>query len=116
MGWTKPESTGDNSWISVSSFGSGWVEFGTPTTSVAYRKDGQGFVHLQGTLKSGTVSTSVSVFTLPPGYRPSGNKYWAVQADLALGTVEVHPDGTVYITSGSNSFCSLDPIQFYGDQ
>lgn len=82
----------------------GWVWYGAPFASPAYKKDPQGFVHIKGLVRSGTGST---IFTLPPGYRPAEVLHIASQANLALALVRIdNVSGNVDAT-GSNVWFSL---------
>jgi hypothetical protein len=49
-------------------------EGGLNFNPVGFYKDHEGIVHLQGIAKAGTSASIVSVFTLPPGYRPAPGK------------------------------------------
>lgn len=95
-------------------FQNSWVDFGGAQMTVAYTKDVFGFVHLRGTMKSGTVNTTA--FTLPVGYRPSGTAGFAVPSNGAYGQVEVDSGGNVVLRIGSNVYAYLDTITFYGAQ
>jgi hypothetical protein len=54
-------------------FENGWTNFGTSWSEAGFFKDGLGFVHLKGTISSGTLNTTA--FTLPAGYRPAKNLF-----------------------------------------
>jgi hypothetical protein len=72
-------------------------------------KDGMGFVHLRGMVKSG----SSTIFTLPVGYRPEFICYCsAVSSGPSVGIAAVHPDGTITMDAGSNAYFSLDSVIF----
>lgn len=105
--------TGDASWTDVSTFTNSWVNYGIGTFPPArYRKDGQGFVHLGGVIKSGTMGSSA--FTLPAGYRPSHTNHpFAIASNGAFGRVNVKSDGTVVPADGSNIWFALEGVVFY---
>ena len=90
-------------------FENSWVNFGAPANNAAFFKDGLGFVHLRGVIKSGTVSTTA--FTLPVGYRPPASQYFASDNGGAHARVIVAADGTVVAEPG-NSSQKLDTVHF----
>jgi hypothetical protein len=73
-------------------FQNGWTNFGTSWSQAGFFKDGLGFVHLKGTISSGTLDTTA--FTLPEGYRPDKNLF-APCAGTNCTSVFVFPDGQV---------------------
>jgi hypothetical protein len=93
-------------------FTNGWANWGNPYYPVGYWLDPFGFVHLRGTLKSGTVGQSA--FTLPPGYRPEADAGpFIVFSNGGAGRVDVGADGTVTPNSPSNNTdVVLDGIYF----
>lgn len=103
--WTAP--TFANSWVNYDNTGATFE-------TAAYMKDAQGFVHLRGLIKSGTLNGTAHAFTLPSGYRPARSKIFvAMSADTANPSrCDILPDGKVVPYSGSNTFFSLDGITF----
>ena len=103
------------SWTLVSSFLNSWVNFGLTTLEAAYCKDALGFVHLRGSIKSGTMD--LAAFTLPSGFRASADSLFpSVQHDgvtPVFGYVTIEPDGDVIPKFGGNSIVTLDGITFY---
>lgn len=93
----------------------GWVNWGAPYFDAGYWKDPLGFVHLRGTIKSGTVGNPAVV--LPPGIRPSRTAGpFIVLSNGAVGRVDVGSDGTVTPQSpSSNVYVVLDGIYFKVD-
>jgi hypothetical protein len=94
-------------------FTNGWQNFGGGNTPAAYWKDENDLVFLEGTIKSGTLG--VAAFPLPPGYRPSQDRFFAVQSNGTIGLVKVGADGNVSpLATGtaSNASYSLDGIVF----
>lgn len=93
-------------------FTNGWLNWGPPYHDVGYWKDPLGFIHLRGTLKSGTVGSAA--FTLPPGMRPALTAGpFIVFSNGAAGRVDVGADGTVTPLSPSNNAnVVLDGIYF----
>lgn len=101
------------SWITATP-GSGWTN-GSPSnrTSLSYRKDSFGRVHLQGYLSGGLWGSPNYVFTLPVGYRPPANK---IQELVAAGNgvvvrVTVQDTGEVF-GIGSGTLLILDGLSF----
>jgi hypothetical protein len=107
------QAVGDQVWSSVVGYQNGWTNYGAPYVTARYRKDGQGFVHLAGTIKSGTMAAAA--FTLPVGYRPSGQLIFPA-ASGSTTRIDVKADGTVVPTTGTATSCALDAITFYADQ
>jgi hypothetical protein len=59
------------------SFENGSTNFsvpGAPLNLVGFYKDHDGIVHLQGVAQVGKGASIVSIFTLPPGFRPAAGK------------------------------------------
>lgn len=90
-----------------------WTDYGTPHIGAGYMKDSQGFVHLRGLVKSGTISTAI--FTLPVGYRPTAEHAFAVESNATIGTCRVQADGNVMANSGNNAWFSLSGVHFRAD-
>jgi len=116
--------TGTAQWVSGSSahetpltvggtgvaFANSWVNFGAPTESTSYFKDPFGIVHLRGAAKSGTVGAAI--FTLPAGYRPANQRYFAVISNSLFGYLYVNSSGNVVLSSGSNASVTFDGVHF----
>jgi hypothetical protein len=97
-------------------FENSWTgSIGSPWANVGFMKDTSGFVHLRGLAQNGTVSAypGVPMFTLPAGYRPATGHLANVQANGALGRVDILTDGKVNaISPTSNAWVALDGIIF----
>lgn len=90
-----------------------WVNFGGAWDTAGYFKDADGFVHLKGALKDGTVPAAA--FNLPAGYVPSADKAFTAISGAALNVpavVVVKSGGQVEVAVGDNGFVSLDGIKF----
>lgn len=89
-----------------------WVNNGSGTTNAGYWKDADGIVHLQGTIKSGTIGAIA--FTMPSGYYPNSSASMSFPANSngAFGHVVISSSGDVYPMSGSALQFSLDGITF----
>jgi trimeric autotransporter adhesin len=89
----------------------GWFNFGFGHSPARYYKDKENRVQIVGTITSGTINTLL--FTLPVGYRPSARYCFVVVNNGGTGRVDVFPDGTVLMISGTgNNNLSLDNITF----
>lgn len=94
----------------VTTFLNSWVSYGAGYETAGYCKDGFGFVHLKGHIKSGVIGKAC--FTLPSGYYPPIILHISTASNNAYGQVtlmynEVRP------TVGSNTWFSLTGIQFF---
>lgn len=102
----------DTGWTTVT-YSNSWVDYGSGYSSVGYRKVGSR-VFLRGAMKSGTVGSAA--FTLPTGYRPTGNIGVAVYSNNGSGSVEavltITSAGVATPTFGSNVFFSVDNVSF----
>lgn len=77
-------------------------------------KDGDGVVHLRGTVVLGSSGAGASIFVLPSEYLPSANEKFNVIQNGAIGLCTVKTDGTVEATTGTNSqYFNLSGISFY---
>jgi hypothetical protein len=106
--------TGD--FIAPSSFSNSWVDIGgTQFAPAGYRMEANSIVRLNGLIKNGTVPSVA--FNLPVGYRPLFDKVFMVATGSNVaGRVDVQTDGDVFVSSGNNSFVSLDSIAFQATQ
>lgn len=91
-------------------FAGTWVNSTAPLLAAAYYKDVFGFVHLVGSIKSGTINTTA--FTLPPGFRPRGDMNFACSAAGAFGTLKVSAGGVVTPVAGATTEFSLNGAYF----
>ncbi len=90
-------------------FQNSWVNQGAPTTALRYYKDTAGYVHIEGHVMSGTLSSIV--FTLPTGYRPG-----AFVASQAVGNVQVTASGDVYSIYSTNTSCNMSVVFLAADE
>jgi hypothetical protein len=100
---------GDAAWTAPTLLNS-WVNFGGGTQGAGYFKDASGFVHLRGTVKTGTLAAAI--FVLGVGYRPSLLSIFPATANGAFGEVRVDSSGNVALNSGSTTYLALDGIVF----
>jgi hypothetical protein len=94
----------------VSVFSNLWSNFGAPYGNASYWLDAHGVVHLEGVIKSGTMTATA--FTLPAGFRPISQADFPMANNGAVGEVLVKTDGTVVPFTGTNGFVSLSGITF----
>lgn len=103
---------GVTDWTAVTVFSNSWINYGGAEQAAEYCKDGMGFVHLRGIIKSGTVDSSA--FTLPAGYVPQAMVRFSVISNSAIGYVGILASGEVRPYAPSdNTWVSLDGITFY---
>jgi hypothetical protein len=91
-------------------FTNAWTNFGTSDPAASFWKDEDGFVHLRGRIKSGTMGATAAI--LPPGFRPSLQEIFAVSSNGGFGEVQVRSTGEVVPSVGSNVSVSLAGISF----
>jgi hypothetical protein len=88
-------------------FQNSWVAFGTSDATPGFYKDPFGIVHITGTVKLGTVGTTI--FTLPAGYRPEKNTNVPEVCNNAFGSIQIAPSGAVtQVAGGSNVYLTLE--------
>ena len=80
-----------------------------------FRKDGEGFVHMEGTATNGSTSIGFSqIFVMPAGYRPL-NQNFNYGDNVNQGITITNTDGTVYVSS-STGYINFDGVIFYAGQ
>lgn len=111
--WYQRSYTGDANWISPTML-NGWVNYGSPWSTVGYYKDSSNTVRLKGLVKSGTAATAI--FVLPVGYRPIENTHGICVSDTLPASFYVYANGEVRHRTGGTGYFSLDHISFKADQ
>lgn len=103
LGWTAPALLNS------------WVDYGGSFATAGYRKVA-GVVYLKGLVKLGTIPSTV--FTLPAGFRPAGQRIFTTLANAVVARVDVDTFGNVVVdtAAGGNAWLSLDPITFPAEQ
>ena len=91
-------------------FENSWVNSGGSVNPAGYMKDSLGFVHLRGSVKTGTAGTAI--FTLPAGYRPAYKEVQVTVENGAIASIDIEADGLVSNQIGGNTALSLDGITF----
>jgi len=100
-------------WI-VPAFLNSWANYGSGFREVGYAKDFQGFVHLSGIMKDGSIG-AFEAFILPEGYRPPATLLLPTVSWSGTGVisyVQIFTDGSVHARQGGNSWFSLEGLQF----
>lgn len=92
-------------------FENSWVNYHATQRKVAYTKR-DGWVHLAGVAKSGTVAQTI--FTLPAAYyHDEGDDILVpVVSNALFGVLSIGTAGAVTLESGSNTYVSLYGIRF----
>jgi len=83
-----------------------WVV--TPGFVTGYRKVGRR-VSVQGVVRTG----SGTIFTMPVGYRPSQQVYFATTGNGAFALIGVSAAGVVSLVTGSSIDVSLDVVSYF---
>jgi hypothetical protein len=87
-----------------------WANLGFGVNeSAAFLKDPNGFVWLKGVVSGGAYPSLI--FTLPAGYRATGNVYFALPSNGAFGWLSVDNAGSVYAQGGA-AWIALDGVRF----
>jgi hypothetical protein len=90
-------------------FQNGWVNYGSGFANVAYYKNSDGLVFLEGMVKSGANSTTV--FTLPTGYIPSNNMLFNSYSgthSFVNDQIEIDTSGNVSVSTSDTGAVSLN--------
>jgi hypothetical protein len=95
-------------------FGTNWANFNAGFEAAGFYKDPWGIVHLVGDFGS-AAGRSLTIFTLPAGYRPAVSERFMVYANGdtgPYGTMRVDSDGTVNCFSCGTSNVVINGITF----
>lgn len=76
----------------------GWVDYDPATRAASFYKDRNGRVHIAGIIKSGTVTSGTTIFTLPAGSRPKAQEFFPVLT--ATTTNQALTAGVYILTNG----------------
>jgi hypothetical protein len=90
-------------------FANSWVNFGGANQVLSYYRDYSGVVHVYGSIKDGTLGTTV--FTLPLGYRPVTALFRPAASGASGATFascSVAPDGSVAVYGSSNALVAFE--------
>lgn len=109
-------------WVSVATSGTtdpyfknSWTNFGPTRQGARVWQDDQGFVHIQGGIKDGTISATA--FTLPEHLRPALNTNFPGTATsgggIVAGQIDVNANGNVVPLVTANLFVPLNHIRYY---
>jgi hypothetical protein len=95
-------------------YGSVWHQDPATTRAAGYRKDGSGFVHLQGSVAH-VSGVSIVMVVLPPGFRPADIISFPALTASGPGSLLIDSAGNVVLTGGSTATVSLEGVTFYPD-
>lgn len=95
-----------------------WANVGGTAEVAGYTRDMYGRVSLKGRIAGGTTTAATALFTLPSGYRPSGNAVFPAPCSTGIGQVQVIAStGNVQIVNvPDNTYLALDGINFMATQ
>jgi hypothetical protein len=97
----------DTGWTAATLVNS-WVNFGGAYVTARYRRL-NGWVQIEGVVKSGSVTSGTTIFTLPAGFLPSAQLLRPTQANSAFATIQVTAAGAVQCAAvPSNASLTLD--------
>lgn len=93
-------------------FAAGASYWGAPYNTCAFKKDGDGFVHLRGLV--GVSVVGGTIFTLPASYRPIAQELMGTIANSGIGRVDVTTGGAVLAAQGTAAgWWALDGLTFF---
>lgn len=95
-------------WIPFS-LQNGWVNYSGDYTDAAYTKTSAGLIVMKGLVRAGSSGT---IAALPSGYRPANQLLFSNNSSGTDGRADIHADGRITMTAGTNSWFSLDGIVF----
>ena len=91
-------------------FQNSWVNHGSTSAVAAFYRDSSGVVRIKGLVKNGTGATTI--FTLPVGYRPTEDRYFAATSfdgsNYVAGNTMINAAGDVKHNNGGTSFHSVE--------
>jgi hypothetical protein len=112
--------------IAPASYSGGWRPFSTNEfqASPQYIRSADGLVKLKGLVAEGDITNTAVIFTLPEGYRPTGQLHFPTvsagdsnRANDRPAMLRVRPDGAVTVGFGVGQFwVSLDSISFVAER
>lgn len=90
-----------------------WIGMGGEYVNPRYRIDKSGLVTIEGAMQSVDPAVDGVVFTLLPGFRPSGRLIFPAYSAGGPCRVDVHANGDVEVSGGNQFFTTFSGIQFY---
>jgi hypothetical protein len=95
----------------ITGYLNGWTAYTlNGRQGASYYRDSSGRVHLEGAIRSGSIGAAA--FVLPAAYRPSFIRDFAVTTSSGPGHIEVHPNGSVIVVTGSVIWTSVSGVSF----
>lgn len=93
-----------------------WASFGSILGSAAFYRDPYGMIHISGSIKCSLVPNNGSeIFTLPAGFRPSKEHFFATTQSAGTGMTGVNEGGVLFFSGTgaiANTRIDLDGIDF----
>ena len=80
--------------------------------ALSFYKDALGIVHLQGNARTSSGTDGGTIFTLPSGYRPAGQIYFAAYGPASNALIQVQSDGEVRVAGTVQNYVGLSNITF----
>ena len=100
----------------IPSLQNGWVNYDAAHASAKFTRTSAGVVVLSGLIRNGSTAASTTLFTLPPGYRPSGTLILSQATNGTTVTrIDIDSAGNVVLISpaaASSGWVSLDGASF----
>lgn len=96
--------------VSTPALLNGWVHFGAPYETPAFKKGADQVVRLKGLVKNGTVPNDI--FQLPAGYRPAARVAFSVPSNATVAELHIEADGSILPINASNTYVCLDGVTF----
>ncbi len=91
-----------------------WSNYGSTFEVAGYYKDKENLVHLSGLVQNNINGPGSVIFTLPPNYRPAGDKIFVTMNNNNFGRIDISTNGNVMLSAsnGVNGWLSLEGITF----
>jgi hypothetical protein len=91
----------------------GWVNFGSPYSPPTYATDSVGRIHMQGLVKSGTMTDGTQMINNLPGSALPGQYLQVPSRNTGFGMIGIHPTNGVEAKGvGSNSYSALNTMYY----
>ncbi|WP_156415301.1 hypothetical protein [Sphingobium baderi] len=100
--------------VQLPSLNSPWINYGGGYLGAQYYKTIEGIVVLEGLIQApgGSSTSGVTLFTLLPGFRPSGTLMFGPWSGGGSCRIDITVDGDVIMQSGNTAFTSFSGISF----
>jgi hypothetical protein len=101
----------ENIWTDVSLWNN-WVNDPSKFNKAGYFKDAMGWVHLRGYITSGTIDGVNPAFVVPPDCFSKMEYTFCTISNNAIARIDIITDGRVIVSTGDNTWVSLDGISY----